>query len=415
MQTDFSLSARQPGYSLPREWYSSPQIFACDVELFFHRHWILAAPLAAFRAAGDYAALEVGGIPLFLLRGEDGVIRAFHNVCRHRGSRLLSLPFGNIGGKKISCPYHQWTYCSDGVLSRASHVPVQPDAATHSLFPIRCETLGGGVYVCIYPGDEAENDMAFAQSQIGDHVAAYHCAQHKIARHSTHTVQGNWKLAVENNRECGHCRGAHPELMTCVFDFGMGDDGRNSAAYVAADQRMTDSCEEAGITNPTVNFPDDSFFRVARLPFRKGFLSETTDRGLACQKPLGAVPPAAGQLRLVTLPNCWSHYLSDYCVITRLLPLAVQEVQLDIFWMVHESAEAGADYHLEKLTEVWEQTTLQDARLIEENQKGVNSPAYQPGPYSPVTESLVEHFVDWYYRRVRTENTVPGRAESMIG
>lgn len=399
MLSDFSLPPRQPGHALPREWYLSPQVFARDMERFFHRRWIFAAPLAALRECGDYAALEVGDTPLFVLRGEDGALRAFHNVCRHRGSRLLSAPFGNIGGRKIICPYHQWSYACDGALARASHCPQQPDAATHSLLPVRCETLAGGVYVCLQPDEAAEREIALAKRHIGEHLAAYNCEQHRIAHHSTHIVAANWKLAVENNRECGHCRGAHPELMACVFDFGMGDDGRGSGAYAAAEKAMLEACAPAGITAPTLDFPEDSFFRIARLPYRRGFQSETTDGAPACAKPLGVVPPAAGQLRLVALPNCWSHYLSDYCVMTRLLPVAPMETRLDVFWAVHEDAIAGQDYQLERLTEVWEQTTIQDARLIQENQAGVKSPAYRPGPYSPITESLVEHFADWYSRR----------------
>lgn len=397
-QINGMLDARRANYSLPRDFYVAADIYAADMARIFNQQWLFAAPLAAFRAAGDYITLQLGCEPLLFVRGKDGVIRGFYNVCRHRGSKILREEKGNVRGK-LTCPYHQWMYELDGALAYASHTPEQPDAAAHSLTPVHVAVLGGGVHFCL-----AQNPPPIdAAAEIINRYAAAYCPAHmKIAHAETHIVAANWKLLVENNRECGHCRSAHPELMACVYDFGLGGDVRGDDEYAAQCAALAAECRRLDMPSETLDFPGDSFYRLARLPFRPGYLSETVaPQTAACKKTLGAASLRTGQLRTVLLPNCWGHYLSDYYVVTRLLPQGALSSRLDIFWMVHEDAAAGCDYAPETLTEVWAQTTLQDTALVANNQQGVLSSQYRPGPYSPITEVMVEHFVDWYIRRLR--------------
>ena len=385
-------------YSLPQEFYCDEEIYAAEMEGVFSRQWIFAAPLARLKNPGDYVSLEIGENPLALVCGKDGKIRGFHNVCRHRGSRIFSAPSGKLRGEKIVCPYHQWTYDMDGALSFASHMPEQPPKKTHSLHPISVAILGGGVHICT-----AQNPppIAAAESAINSAAAIYAPPQMRVAIESAHEVAANWKLLTENNRECGHCRGAHPELMACVYDFGLGGDPRDNAEYKTAFAAMESECARLGLSAAATDFPGDSFFRIARLPYKPGYISETTRAGVAaCTRAMGNATPALGQMRVVALPNCWGHYLSDYYVVTRLLPAGPRLSRLQVWWMVDENARTGKDYDAETLAEVWEQTTVQDAKLTAENQHGVNSSAYRPGPYSPVTETMVSHFIGWYTRRM---------------
>lgn len=386
------------GYSLPRAFYCDDWIYAADVEGIFLRQWIFAAPLALLKNRGDFVSMDIGENPIVLVRGADGNIRGFHNVCRHRGSRIFSAPSGNLRGKKIVCPYHQWTYETDGTLAFASHTPEQPRRETHSLHPVAVAVLGGGVHVCA-----AENPPPIdaAKKAINAAAGIYAPDKMRVAMESSHEVAANWKLLTENNRECGHCRGAHPELMACVYDFGLGGDPRGNAEYEKAVADMEAECRRLGVSSAAADFPDDSFFRIARLPYRPGYVSETTEKGVAaCALSLGGATPSLGQMRVIALPNCWGHYLADYYVITRLLPAGPRLSRLHVWWMVREDAESGRDYDVKTLTQVWEQTTLQDAKLTAENQRGVNSSAYCPGPYSPLTELMVSHFVGWYARRM---------------
>ena len=399
-RVDALLAARLANHSLPRSFYVDDDIYAADMERIFKRQWLFAAPLAAFRKTGDYATLQLGDEPLAFVRGKDGVVRGFYNVCRHRGSKILRQSFGNARGKLV-CPYHQWMYELNGALAHASHMPTQPNAAAHSLASFHVAVLGGGVHFCL-----AKNPppIGAAKAHFADYTAAYAPANMKIARAETHIVAANWKLLTENNRECGHCRGAHPELMSCVYDFGLGGDPRGNQEYASQCDDMEAECRARAAPPATLDFPQDSFYRLARLPFRPGYLSETlAPQTRACDILLGAATPAMGQLRAVALPNCWGHYLADYYVVTRLLPQGATQSRLDVFWMTHESAEEGRDYDIKTLTEVWAKTTEQDAELVCNNQQGALSSQYRPGPYSPVTEAMVEHFVDWYCRRMSPE------------
>jgi len=104
-------------------------------------------------------------------------------------------------------------------------------------------------------------------------------------------------------------------------------------------------------------------------------------------------------------PNSWNHFLSDHAIVFRMLPVSATETELTTTWLVHEDAVEGVDYDLKRLTEVWIATNDEDRKVVEENQLGVNSPAYEPGPYSQVQESGVMQFVDWYEATLRSRLT----------
>jgi Rieske 2Fe-2S family protein len=104
----------------------------------------------------------------------------------------------------------------------------------------------------------------------------------------------------------------------------------------------------------------------------------------------------AGTLLFFHYPNSWNHFLSDHCVLFRILPISPTETEVVTKWLVHKDAVEGVDYDLKRLSEVWLATNDEDRKVVEENQKGINSPAYEPGPYSRIQESGVIQFVDWY-------------------
>jgi len=106
----------------------------------------------------------------------------------------------------------------------------------------------------------------------------------------------------------------------------------------------------------------------------------------------------AGSLLFFYYPNTWNHFLSDHVLNFRVLPVSATETEVQTTWLVHKDAVEGRDYDLTRLTEVWEATNDEDRRVVEENQIGITSPAYAPGPYSPMQESGVIQFIDWYAR-----------------
>jgi len=105
---------------------------------------------------------------------------------------------------------------------------------------------------------------------------------------------------------------------------------------------------------------------------------------------------ATGSLRIITLPNFWAHANCDYTMTTRLLPAGPELTRVEVCFLVREDAVEGVDYDPERVAAVWRATCEQDWELCENNSAGIKSVAYEPGPFSPVTESSVESFVRWY-------------------
>ena len=107
-------------------------------------------------------------------------------------------------------------------------------------------------------------------------------------------------------------------------------------------------------------------------------------------------PDDAGTLLKFHYPTTWNHFLPDHSITFRVTPIGPQQTEVQTTWLVHKDAVEGKDYDLKELTEVWIATNDEDRRVVEDNQQGINSPAYTPGPYSTIQESGVIQFVDWY-------------------
>lgn len=385
------LTERQPGFSLEQPFYVSQDIFELDLENIYYRTWLYAIPACQLEKGGSYTTLQIGKYAIVLVKGADGEIRAFHNSCRHRGSIICTAGQGNVA--KLVCPYHQWTYELDGSLLWAAHMGDEFDPSLHGLKPVHVHNLSGLVYICL--ADSAPDFNAFAET-AQPYLGVHDLADAKVAYSSTIIESGNWKLVWENNRECYHCSGNHPALCRSFpLDpeiAGISADGTVSATL----QAHFDRCEAAGAPS-TFLISEDGQYRFARVPLQEGALSYTLDRKASVNKPLGRVSvPDAGPLLAFHYPSTWSHFLPDHSITFRVIPVGPNETEVTTTWLVHKDAVEGADYDLKRLTEVWIATNDEDREVVENNQRGIHSPAYSPGPYSPVWESGVTQFVDWY-------------------
>jgi Rieske 2Fe-2S family protein len=221
----------------------------------------------------------------------------------------------------------------------------------------------------------------------------------KVAYESTITEAANWKLVMENNRECYHCSGSHPALCVSFDDnpniAGNGD-GRNDPAIEA----HLAKCEAAGLPS-RFYIDDDSQWRFVRVPLLGKSVSYTMNGKQAVNRMVGDITLRdAGTLLFFHYPNTWNHFLADTVLLFRMLPLGPKETQVTTKWLVHKDAVEGVDYDLPRLTEVWTLTNDEDRAIVEQNQLGIDSPAYVPGPYSQIQESGVIQFVDWYANRM---------------
>jgi phenylpropionate dioxygenase-like ring-hydroxylating dioxygenase large terminal subunit len=221
-------------------------------------------------------------------------------------------------------------------------------------------------------------------------LAPHELSNAKVA-HEAHIVErGNWKLVMENSRECYHCRSSHPELMrTFLETYNFRDPAADPAvsAFIAR-------CNAAGLPSDGRSSHD---FRITRMPLTREAASITMDGKEAVSRALGGIAePNIGSLRWVHFPTTFNHALRDYAILVRMLPIGPQETLVTAKWLVHRDAQEGRDYELSHLTETWIKTNEQDRVLVERNQQGVNSLGYASGPYSEETEAGVINFVEWY-------------------
>ena len=401
------IARRTPGMSLEAGFYTRQDVFDADLELIFGRHWISIGVEPDVPEAGDVAVVDIGAWSVLIVRDDDMVVRAFHNVCRHRGARLVNTPSAVVGN--LVCRYHAWTYSLDGRLIFADHMGEDFDPSCRGLKPVHLRSIAGLLFICL--ADDPPSDIDQMSQAMTPYLALHDLANAKVVKSADLIEQGNWKLVMENNRECYHCGANHPELTVPLFAYGFGfspktldegeleQAGRNQALVTESHARW----EAAGAPSRELEHLADRVtgFRTERLPIDQHGQSQTLDTQVACKKLLGQInDPAMGGLSFWTQPNAWHHFMSDHVVSFCVLPLGPDQTLVRTRWLVHKEAREGLDYDLENLTAVWEATNQQDAALVAIAQAGIKSPAYEPGPYSPYTEGLVEKFCQWYLGRL---------------
>ncbi|MBT0570706.1 aromatic ring-hydroxylating dioxygenase subunit alpha [Curvibacter sp. CHRR-16] len=401
------LQQRRPGYSLDAAFYLSDLVYQADMQHIFGKHWIFVAVEPQIAEPGDYVTVEVGKTSILIVRDDDGSVQAFHNVCRHRGSRLCAQHKGSVGN--VVCPYHQWTYNTQGQLLYAEHMGDGFDKSKHGLKKVHVRSVGGLIFICL--AENAPTDFDEVAARMQPYLAPHKLAECKVAAQVEIIEKGNWKLVMENNRECYHCVGNHPELTLSLYEYGFGyqPSPANAAGMAKFNEIVQTSharWESMGLPSQVIEELDTrvSGFRTIRLPLDRSGQSQTMNAEVASKRLLGDLKdPALGGLSFWTQPNSWHHFMSDHVVSFSVLPLAADATLVRTTWCVHKDAVEGVDYDVANLTKVWNATNDQDRRLVEETQVGVASGAYEPGPYSPYTEDLVEKFAVWYVDRLREQ------------
>jgi len=385
------LQKRTPGKSLPREFYLDGDIFAEEMERIFYANWLFAGSSCEIPNPGDYFTLPVGEESLIIIRDKNGEAHAHFNVCRHRGSKIATEDRGCA--KALVCPYHQWVYAPDGKLTNARLMGDTFRPEEYTLRKAHIREVAGLIFVCI--AEDAPDFQPMLEA-IEPQLRPHGLDRAKVVARQTYEVRANWKVLVENNRECYHCRVSHPEFCMSNYDLGLPGDARGDAEYYSLLASEYERWEALGLAPKEVNFPDGSPHRVSRLPLKEGFLTESLDGGLLAPLMGDLESPDIGSLRIITLPNFWGHANCDHAMTTRLLPISPDLTRVEVTFLVDENAEQGTDYEPETVAHVWKATSEQDWVLCENNQAGIKSVAYEPGPFSTLTETSVEQFVMWY-------------------
>ena len=385
------LDQRKPGHTLPQAFYRDPAFYEFDLEAIFGRAWLFAGLDLDIPKPGGYVTLRIGRTSVVLVRSADGQIRGFFNTCRHRGAEICTQASGKAS--RLSCPYHQWTYGLDGKLLVAAGMPEGFDRSGHGLKPIHLEMVAGTLFICLAA---IPPDFAPIRRSLEPLLAPHELAGGKIAFETTVVEKGNWKLVMENARECYHCAAKHPELMKTFPHLRREPpETRNDVTALA----FREHCLAQGLeTGP---FKVEGF-EANRFALRDGARSFTLDGKPAVAKLMGRVGDGnVGSLRFALDPNSFAHATGDYAFLFFALPHGPEETLVHMKWVVNKDAVEGVDYDLDRLTKVWSQTNDQDLWLVENNQRGVNSVGFEPGPYSAVSERTVMEFTEWYCGQAR--------------
>jgi Rieske 2Fe-2S family protein len=386
------LSNDRKGHTLPRGLYVSDEAFAFDTQVMLKSVWLYACTVAHVKNAGDYFVFELAGNSIIIVRGRDNEVRAFWNSCRHRGAKICLAQSGCA--PRLMCPYHQWTYGLDGKLLAARSMAEDFDKADHGLNPVALENVGGLIFICL---SDNPPPIDRVKADIVDQIAVYDLEKLKVAVQDDYIEDANWKLVMENNRECYHCDVGHPELISVLGTTGFGRDAP------ADDYLETKRAEwqALGIDHDVIEFPDGWWHRVARLALANGAVTQSIDGKLACQKLIGPFKvPETSSLSVWTQPNSWHHFCCDHVVTFSLTPIGPEKTLLRTSWLVHEDAVEGVDYNPDHLAALWRATNVQDGHFSMVNHQGIANDGYVQGPYA-VEENLVEDFKDFYVDRAK--------------
>jgi Rieske 2Fe-2S family protein len=346
--------------TLPRRVYTDPAIFAVEGRQLFGRMWLCVGREEDLPEAGHYLTQDIGDERVLVVRGDDGALRAFFNVCRHRGARLVEEPCGRLRGA-LSCPYHAWTYALDGRLLRAPRAEAGFRTEDYPLVQARLEARWGFVFVNL---DRAAPVLAEAHADLPD-LGRYRLGELRRARTIEYEVAANWKVVAENYSECYHCPLVHPQL-----------------------HRISD------ITSGHARF--GASFNGGPMQLRAGFttMSMSGATALPALPGLGEADHRLVHYYLV-YPNLMLGLHPQYALVHRAWPLAPDATRVVCEWLFRPEAIAAPGFDPGDMVEFWDRTNRQDWVLCERVQRGAASAGYVPGPYHPA-EGCVHAFDKWY-------------------
>jgi len=389
MSANPSPARRDPEYAglttpvatLPTAYYLDAEHYRRELRQIWQRNWIYLCRSSDVQAPRSFRTVPVGDQSILTVRGEDSVVRAFHNTCRHRGAALCPSAAGTLPAAGIVCPYHSWRYNLRGELLQASSR--QPgegfDVHDYPLYRLPVTEWNGFVFAALSaapPSLTSSCDLPlqrFDNWELGRLVVG-----HRMSR----TIHCNWKVFWENYNECLHCPGVHPRLAQLVPIFGRALLERRD------DPRWQD---HAGDDDP----------RYAG-GLRSGAESWSMDG-----KPVGVEFPKltaqerkAGHLYLTCLPSMFLVAHVDYVRVVRLLPLGPELTQMSIEFLFLPETLAAPERDLSGAIEFTDLVMSEDAAICELNQRGLHAQPHASGVLMP-EEYAVLQFQDWVRSELR--------------
>jgi Rieske 2Fe-2S family protein len=355
--------------TLAGEYYRSAAVFEREQEGMFARNWIYAGRAEHVAGAGDFVLRAVAGEELILVRGRDGAVRAFYNLCRHRGTRLCAESTGRFTGS-IVCPYHAWSYGFDGALLVARHMDDSPgfDRNEYPLHEAAVHEWNGFLFVSLAAEPEP---FARALPGLDARFDPWRLGDLRTVETIEYDVACNWKLVFQNYSECYHCPVIHPQLEALsAWDSGRNDlhEGPVLGGY---------STLRAGATSLTAG-------------------------GTSSRPPIADLAPEERERAYyyTIFPSLMLSLHADYAMIHDVRPLAVDRTHVACSWLFEPATIAMPGFDASDAVMFWDRTNRQDWAIGERTQLGIASRAYEPGPYA-ASEGLLAAFDRHYLGQIR--------------
>lgn len=339
-------------------YYTDPAQFRRELRAIHHTMWLHAGRTAQLLQAGSFFAVRFADVDVIVVRDAAGAVRAFHNTCRHRGTRLCTETEGFLPGR-IRCPYHAWTYDLDGRLLQAPNMDkvIGFDCADYPLGAVATALWEGHVFINLAPQPQPFTEYLAGLDQK---FAPWRMAELQRVARKTYAVRANWKLIIQNYSECLHCPIAHPLLQ-------------RHSHYLSGE-----------------NEPPQPTYLGGRMDLRDGVETLSLD-GKSGRPPLPGL--SAEDRRRVyyyaLLPNLLLNLHPDYVLTFQLWPQAVDRTDIVCDWYFHPTAIGRADFDPSGPIEFWDLTNRQDWELSQLAQAGIATVGYRPGPYSNREELLL--------------------------
>ena len=351
--------------TLPSSWYYDEAIYRQEKERIFCREWFCAGREEEMPAPGDYRVLDIAGESILLVRNRELQLRAFYNVCRHRGARLcrtddpptpgLAVAGGVIAGRSIICPYHQWSYDLNGRLIAAPHLGNLPgfDKTSINLYPVGVECWGGFIFLHLTPS--AARPLTDQLGPIPARISRYPLAELRIGHSIRYEVAANWKVICENYNECYHCGGVHPELCSVVPAF-------REAGGGALDWSQGIPHREGAYT-----------FTHSGTTTRRAFPTLNADERTRHK----------GE---VLYPNLFISLACDHAAVFILQPRGAERTDITCQFLFESYEIAQPTFNPGDAVEFWDITNRQDWSICESVQKGMHSRMHTHGYYAPMED-----------------------------
>jgi Rieske 2Fe-2S family protein len=359
--------------TLPGDHYTDPAIFALEQSRIFEQHWVAAARAGELDSPGMFRTVQIGRESILLVRGRDLQLRAFFNVCRHRGAKLCVAETGAVK-RNLQCSYHAWTYALDGKLVAAPNLTKMPDIdrVAYGLVSAHIREWLGYAWVCLADSPPSFEDtvVAAATDRLGDPelIHRWEIDELAVGRRIIYDVSANWKLIVENFMECYHCATIHPELTEVLPEFA---DGYAAQYYVG---------HGAEFASDVQGFTVDGSEGFGKLEH----LSEAEDR----------------RYYAVTVnPQVFINLVPDHVIFHRMYPMAADRTIVECDWLYSKEVVAtGKD--VTRSVELFHRVNQQDFDACERCQPAMSSRVYARGGVLVPNEHHIAAFHEWVTSRV---------------